>query len=299
MTSSVHAIFLLAPGRWQERKAARVTQGRITDLARKTSQVYRHDLRPAFSPATAAVEEVNVALTIRAVELYQSAAAIIEEQRPLVSVYKKFGNDVRPALGIGSAGELADAASIIYAVELCQSAAAIIEEQRPPDRNDVRPALGVGGAGELADSALRIYAVELCQPATAIIEEQRPLASVYSAYKKAGNDVCPAFGGGSAGELADAASIIHAVELCQPATAIIEEQRRPDGNDVRPALGVGGAGELADAASIIYAVGLCCSCIAIIEEYFLSLPRHDVRPACPPTRVACHQVYVALAIYAV
>ena len=75
-----------------------------------------------------AVEEVNVALTICAVELYQSAAAIIEEQcRSWADE-----NDVRPALGISGAGELADADSKICAVELCQSAAAIIEEQQSP-----------------------------------------------------------------------------------------------------------------------------------------------------------------------
>ena len=97
-------------------------------------------------------------MTIRAIELGQSATAIIEEQRCVASGCKFAGYDVRPAFGVSMAGELADAALSIRAVELGQSTAAIIEEQRAVvtscckiTRNDVRPALGVGAAGEQAN----------------------------------------------------------------------------------------------------------------------------------------------------
>ena len=75
-------------------------------------------------------ELADAAMSIGAVELGHSAAAIIEEQSGVViSCCKTTGNDVRPAPGVGAAGELADAAMSIGAVELCCSCIAVIEEQ--------------------------------------------------------------------------------------------------------------------------------------------------------------------------
>jgi hypothetical protein len=53
-------------------------------------------------------ELVDAALTIRSVELAQAAAPIIEEQIRVASGGKFAGKDVRPAFGVGAAGELID-----------------------------------------------------------------------------------------------------------------------------------------------------------------------------------------------
>src|SRR6266571_4655845 len=132
------------------------------------------------------------------------------------------------------------------------------------------------GTGELADTALPIRSVELCQPATAIIEKQAiGSTGVGHTAGSAGNinDLRPACGVVVTGELGDVALPIGAVELRQPATAIVEEQgcvsrsgyeRARD--DVSPACRIGVVGELANVALSIHVVELGYSAIFIIEE---------------------------------
>ena len=89
---------------------------------------YPHDLCPAFSPPNIAGEQVDVAMTICAVELAQSTMAIVEEQRRATYCRKITCNDMRPACPVGATFEQADVALTICAVEFGQPTLAIVEE---------------------------------------------------------------------------------------------------------------------------------------------------------------------------
>src|SRR5205807_725710 len=122
-----------------------------------------------------------------------------------------------------------------------------------------------------------------------------------------------ALGVGITGELVNAALPIGAVELGQPTSAIVEEQRRVviscyerAGDDVSPARRVVVTGEVGNVALTIHVVELGQPAIFIIEEqgrvilvHFGCIGGNDVRPAFPPAIIAIELADAALAIRSV
>ena len=78
---------------------------------------------------------------------------------------------MRPASGIGCAGELLYATTAIRPIELAQPTPTVVEEQTKSTGNDVCPAGGVGRARDLVDVALPVYIVKLAKAARALVEE--------------------------------------------------------------------------------------------------------------------------------